>query len=96
MGRRKTENPYVTLAECKAFRESVINRLESLDENYKKICKTLIGEDMKSGLVKDVQDMRSEVKEIRNSQKWVATLKGVLIAVATALATAGALKLLGF
>jgi hypothetical protein len=59
MSRKKSNSKYVTRAECFQISGRISSELAALK-------KALVGEDMRSGVVKDIADLKSDVKEIKS------------------------------
>jgi hypothetical protein len=81
MSKRK-DNPYVTHAECIQISGEIKNDLNTIK-------KTLVGEDMRGGLVKDVQEIKSATSAIKT------VVLPIVISVVSALVTYGLLKFFG-
>jgi len=81
MSKRK-DNPYVTHAEC-------IQVSGEIKSDLNTIKKTLVGEDMRGGLVKDVQEIKSATSAIKT------VVLPIVISVVSALVTYGLLRFLG-
>jgi hypothetical protein len=58
MSRKKSNSRYVTRAECAQISGQISSELAALK-------KALVGEDMRSGVVKDIADLKNDVKSIR-------------------------------
>lgn len=57
MSKRKQNPGHVTTAECRANVRAMNGRLDTLVTKLKRVENALIGPDMKSGLVKNVNDL---------------------------------------
>lgn len=55
---RKSDNPYITRDECSQISGHIRGELGVLK-------KALVGEDLRSGIFKDVGDMKNDIKEIK-------------------------------
>ena len=80
--KRKDPPPYVTRDECFQIRGEIKN-------DIKLVKKTLVGEDLRGGLVKDVQEIKSATGMIKT------VVLPIVISVASAVVTYGLLRFLG-
>lgn len=81
MNKRK-DNPYVTRTECAQISGEIKADLFTIK-------RTLVGEDMRGGLVKDVQEIKSATSAIKT------VVIPIVISVLSALITYGLLRFLG-
>jgi hypothetical protein len=58
MSRKKSNSRYVTRAECAQISGQISSELAAVK-------KALVGEDMRSGVVKDIADLKNDVKSIK-------------------------------
>lgn len=61
---RKKENPgtFVTVAVCDTRHEAILNDLNTVSAQLKALQITLVGEDLRGGIVRDIQEIRSKLK----------------------------------
>jgi len=89
----KRNNPsYVTLETCVANTKAINDKIDGLSTEVKRITKALIGEDLQSGLVGEVKDIKSKLAMGKELRDWV---RPILIAVVASLLTAAAFKVFG-
>ena len=82
MSKRKKDNPYVTRDECFQISGEIRRDISTIK-------KTLVGEDLRGGLVKDVQEIKSATSAIKT------VLVPIVISVLSALITYGLIQFFG-
>ena len=82
MSKKKKDNPYVTRDECFQISGEIRRDISTIK-------KTLVGEDLRGGLVKDVQEIKSATSAIKT------VLVPIVISVLSALITYGLIQFFG-
>jgi len=90
--RKRTEkNPFVPTAVCEEKHAAISKEITSLSSDIQSIKKALIGEDLQSGLVKEISEMKNKMRT--QSTVW-DFLKPIIVAILSATITAYVLSLL--
>jgi len=83
--KRSEKNPYVPVAVCDEKHAAISKEITSLASDIQSIKKALVGEDLQSGLVKEISEIKSK---LRTQSTFWDFLKPIIVAVISAAITA--------